>query len=742
MEQYEKDRTSYENNYKLVNCLKYLNMPEETELIREEMHKLYPLTESMWLDWIKDAKRDAKDTDGIHKVLSLYERASADYLSIAIWKSFVEYTVELFDNQWENMDRVNVTRANLKKAVTATKWHMAQSHEIWNSYIEFQVNWLEHLESPTPEQIQQVMKDYIERLATLHTDHENTFSQYSTFNTKWDNDNYEKNMVKANQVYAKTKKAMNELEQYELRLAESGYSLDMFYQYIETMKLKDKAFLNYTQNLYERAVALYCTDVALWDDYIVFLLDRARIPVVLETVTKRAIRNCPWSGVLIGHHVRSLEARDANPLDILRVFDAAKTNETLMSSQEDYIALYLAKSDYFRRRVGMENHGLDSDDITRDPLSELRLTLMEGITNQEKSFKSMDPYFRLERYYSFVEVKCTTHGNYDNVRQYWEKVVKKFGKSVEAWLGYIQFERSIEDFAKCKSLFKRAIAKQPDDPDRLMHAWLSMEHEMGSLDSLQDAFVRINKKTKQLVQEWQAATVMEETKQVQEYEKTVREKQKKAQHRQKLKQNKKQARMEWTASQTPAKRKADEMNEDTAIENDHPPADTHVDDTTEPTAPATTESSHVDDTITATATKSSHVDDTTTTTAIESSRVDDTITATTTESSHVDENNNVTAPSSPQSKRRRIESNDNETTSNQSAPRDGRGRGRGRGHKGPGRYLGRGIGRAGRLAMPSTRPTSQNQDEATTTTAGSTAPEETTKPKSQDDFRAMLLGKK
>lgn len=53
---------------------------------------------------------------------------------------------------------------------------------------------------------------------TLHLDHENTFSQYSTFNTKWDNDNYEKNMVKANQVYAKTKKAMNELEQYELRL--------------------------------------------------------------------------------------------------------------------------------------------------------------------------------------------------------------------------------------------------------------------------------------------------------------------------------------------------------------------------------------------------------------------------------------------------------------------------------------------------------------------------------------------
>lgn len=82
-------------------------------------------------------------------------------IAIPIWKSFVEYVLELFDNQWDNKDRVNRTRANLKKAVNATRWHISQvscgfinainaetnillqSQEIWNSYIQFQVEWLE-----------------------------------------------------------------------------------------------------------------------------------------------------------------------------------------------------------------------------------------------------------------------------------------------------------------------------------------------------------------------------------------------------------------------------------------------------------------------------------------------------------------------------------------------------------------------------------------------------------------------
>ncbi|KAI7884372.1 hypothetical protein K492DRAFT_234766 [Lichtheimia hyalospora FSU 10163] len=696
MNELEKDATRYDLHVKLIETLKGLNMPEYLQDAREAMHKLYPLTESMWLDWINDTKSTATDTDGVNKVLSLYEKASEDYLSIPIWKSFVDYVLELFDNQWDNEDRVNDIRVNLKRAVQATKWHISKSQEIWEPFIQFQVKWLEHLKSPSSEQLEQVTQDYFERLCILHTDHESTFSQYSTFNTTWDNANYEKNMVKANKVYSKTKEAMNECDYFELKLSESNYSLDMFYQYIENMKLKDKPMLNYIQNLYERAVALYCTDVGLWDDYIVFLLERARVPVVMGSVTRRAIRNCPWSGVLWAHYARSLEARNANHEDILAVFDAGQENETLVASQEDLICLLLAKCDYYRRRVNMESADTNDDELRLEQVEELRMTIYQCIVYHQEKFQPGDPYFRLERYASYVESEL--FDNYEGAKEIWEGVVKKFGKSVEAWLAYIQFERSKGNSSQCESLFKRAIAKQPDDPERLMHAWLTMEHEIGSLDSMQDALVRMNKKTKLLTREWQAAYALEEARQEQEAEKAIREKQKKAQHRQKLKQNKKQAQSTEQPSRASAKRKAADMDKNAPTETEHPPQVDTVDDTTAPTA---------------------------------------------TESSYVEQDNNATPTSPTETKRRRVETNQEETTSNRSGGRGGRGRGRGRergrGYQGPARHLGRGVGRAGRLAMPSTRSTKQNE-EATVTE--STAQEEPAKPKSQDDFRAMLLGKK
>jgi hypothetical protein len=49
--------------------------------------------------------------------------------------------------------------------------------------------------------------------------------------------------------------------------------LDAYYQYIENEKLAKKMkSLNYVRNLYERAIAVYCTDVGLWEDYICFMV--------------------------------------------------------------------------------------------------------------------------------------------------------------------------------------------------------------------------------------------------------------------------------------------------------------------------------------------------------------------------------------------------------------------------------------------------------------------------------------
>ena len=47
---------------------------------------------------------------------------------------------------------------------------------------------------------------------------EETFNNYSTFNTNFDNQNYEESMLKANKLYSKIKAAAEVRDQYELQL--------------------------------------------------------------------------------------------------------------------------------------------------------------------------------------------------------------------------------------------------------------------------------------------------------------------------------------------------------------------------------------------------------------------------------------------------------------------------------------------------------------------------------------------
>ncbi|KAI9319735.1 hypothetical protein BX666DRAFT_2024808 [Dichotomocladium elegans] len=677
MEELEADKTRYDLHVRLIELLKQVDMPDQLEVARENLHAIYPLSEALWLDWIKDSEQDRD------KLRQLYEAASKDYLckylvAIPIWKSFVEFAFREFEDQWDDAERVAALRQDLLTAVAATRDHFSKSHEIWNQYIKFETDLLEASasinrgESPDPEKIKEIQRLYLNRLEALHlgicnipmtfeahlltilflmADYQNTFNQYSTFITTYDNANYEENMVKANKVFAKTKAAADDRDMFEIKLAESGYSLDMFYQYIEHEKVTElRPSLNSIRNLYERAVAIYCTDVGLWDDYICFLLERVHLPFVLLHVCERATRNCPWSGTLYAHLTRALEANGSDKETILGILDKALENEALLSSLEDLVTLFLAKCNYLRRQVDWQNP--DDADII-----DLRVAFEEAMAYlDEKHPTQRDPYFRIEQYYAFVEGELLDSP--EKAREIWEKVVLKLGKSTDAWLAYVDFERANRNISKCESLLKRALNKKVDDPQRLMHTWLRIENELGSRDSLEDCIVRVNKKSKVLTREWQAAYAEEEARQEREKEKAIKQKQQKAQHRAKLRQKQR------TSKDQP--QHADEI---------------------EMQQPTTSNKRSAPDTV---------------------------------------ENDEAT-----QTKRARLESElERPARQEMRPPRQNR-------------ILGRGAGRGGRLAGVTRKSQKDTPGIAEVNVGPSEPPAETDqKPKTQDDFRAMLLGRK
>ncbi|KAI9266585.1 hypothetical protein BDA99DRAFT_506099 [Phascolomyces articulosus] len=679
MEELAQDETRYDLHVRLIELLQQMNMEDELEQARKKMHDIYPLTEAMWLAWLEDAKKKADTENGDDYVRGLFEDAFGDYFSIAIWESFVDYILNKFNNQWDNDVAVQQTRDDLLRACKATEHHISKSQIIWNKLIDFETHDFkkndedENMEKDIdPEQLERIKQLYRDRLDTLHTSCEQTFNDYSTFNTKHDNENYEANMIKGNKLYSKVKAAVDARDQFELKLEQSNNALETFYEYIGSERtINDRFSLNLTCNLYERAITIYCTDVQLWDNYISFLLEHARFPILLVSVSRRSIRNCPWSGTLWAHYARSLEANNSDKEVIIAVFDAALQDKNLMSSLEDMVTLFRAKCDYLRRDI-------DWSEPSEDDEVDLRLAFEEALVYLDEQFpKTPDPYFRIERYYAFVESNLLD--NETKAREIWEnRVIRKLGRHTDAWLAYIEFERSCGNINKCQSLYKRAIQKNVDDPQRLTNAWLTLEHEIGSLDTLQDALVKVKQKENVLVHQWQEQIAYMEIKKEKDEEKMIKQKKAKAQHRLQSKARQKERR----AQQYQASKQEEVVQKDSdGFKIPVSPRKRRASSTSDEGAPTPTIVKK---------TKTDHDD---------------------TEAAQQKETIETKGQSSSSTSGDRSNSN-----------RGGRGRGRGRGR---GKF---GLGFNPRKS----RTTEQEQPTQPTETA----------PKTQDDFRAMLLKKK
>ncbi|KAI8877320.1 hypothetical protein K501DRAFT_43393 [Backusella circina FSU 941] len=336
----------------------------------------------------------------------------------------------------------------------------------------------------------------------MHMDCEETFSLYSSFISAWKSDaNYEETMIRANKIYAKTKAEAEKRDWYEMELINTGYALDTFYQYIEKEK-ELKPQLNYIRSLYERAIAVYCTDQVLWNDYILYLMERAHVLSFLKALALRAIRNCPWSGMMRAHLARFMESNHDERDDIIDVFDEAVQNKLLLSSMEDLITILLAKCDYERRQIDWS----DPDD---EQVLNLQVAFHEALQYLEEAFPGQtDPYYRIEKYFAFIQDKRL--GNTDDARTLWETIIKKHGKDTEAYIQYIYFERDHGDYEKCASLFKLGLQKRVDNPARLVDVWSTIEREGGTVESMEECLVRSNRVSKFMQHKWQAQSVQME----------------------------------------------------------------------------------------------------------------------------------------------------------------------------------------------------------------------------------------
>ena len=72
-----------------VSVLRKCKLREKLRSARQSMQERYPLTESLWLEWLEDEVA-ALDQTKAADILELFQIAVKDYLSVQIWAAYVK----------------------------------------------------------------------------------------------------------------------------------------------------------------------------------------------------------------------------------------------------------------------------------------------------------------------------------------------------------------------------------------------------------------------------------------------------------------------------------------------------------------------------------------------------------------------------------------------------------------------------------------------------------------------------
>ncbi|KAI9197256.1 uncharacterized protein BJ171DRAFT_520386 [Polychytrium aggregatum] len=516
----------YELHIKRIRLLQSTAEPNRLQGAREAMSTYYPLTEDLWLEWIDDLCRLDSSISGKQAAAALFDRAIQDYFSVRVWAAYLrfvcnEYLVShglklvhediddsddedgdegdedhlshdgelgirkhpyLVSDRWIALDQV---REVCGRAVNAVELHPTEGQQVWTIHFRFEVRLLENGQSS----VETVRHVLLKRLQVPHQEIDETFSKYSSFETKYDGANYEKRLRSAQPSYSKAKAEFEAREPYERRLSESKLGLAEFVDYIDYEKTVKPVNKMRVRLLFERAVTVHCLHPMPWDLFISFLMANMRIANVILSVANRAVRNCSWSVDLWGHLLRAQE-EFATTEEVEDTFRRAIGFLSANSNIDDLVKICEARIAFHRRRLTA-----GPGHLNQEAMDTIRQIYQDSISSIAQHLPPGDPYYRLQR--SWIRLEHRVFGETDRARSLYKELVEQNSKSSTLWLDYIEFMRNLGAAAsEIVGLFKVAVNHKTDWPETIFTAWLSFEQESGSIESYYEAYNRIKKETR------------------------------------------------------------------------------------------------------------------------------------------------------------------------------------------------------------------------------------------------------
>ncbi|XP_061116092.1 squamous cell carcinoma antigen recognized by T-cells 3 [Conger conger] len=462
-----------------VDLIKLLR--QEGELLRlrrarQKMSELFPLTEEIWLDWLKDEIRMTEEEPNRDKVNELFEKAVKDYICPEIWLEYAQYSIGGMGAPG-GIERV---RAIFERALTAVGLHMTKGAAVWEAFREFE-NAIMSTMQPPPGSVaareqQELLNTQLGRIHTLFRrqlaiplmDMDATYAEYE----EWS----DKDMPET--VLAQYKKASQHMEASkpfeEALLVAEPPKLAEYQAYIDYEQQEgDPARI---QIIFERALAENCLVPDMWAKYTKYLDRQLKIRDLVLSSHDRAVRNCPWTMGLWKNYILALERHGAEHQTVSEIFEKALNAGFIQAT--DYVDIWQAYLDYLRRRVDF------SKESSRE-LEELRTAFTRALDYmkqdvEERFSESGDPSCTIMQIWARVEaLHCK---NMQKARELWDSIMMKGNaKYANMWLEYYNLERSYGDSLHCRKALHRAVQCTADYPEHVCEVLLLFERVEGSL---------------------------------------------------------------------------------------------------------------------------------------------------------------------------------------------------------------------------------------------------------------------
>uniref|UniRef100_A0A671N6G1 Squamous cell carcinoma antigen recognized by T-cells 3-like n=1 Tax=Sinocyclocheilus anshuiensis TaxID=1608454 RepID=A0A671N6G1_9TELE len=515
----------YNCHVDLIKLLRQEGKLHRLRKARQKMSELFPLTEEIWLDWLKDEIRLTEDESDREKVYELFERAVKDYVCPEIWLEYVQYSIGGMGAQG-GIERV---RSIFERALTAVGLHMTKGATIWEAYREFEIL--------LKAQLERIHTLFRRQLAVPLMDMEGTYAEYSD----WADDGVPE------MVPCQYRRALQQLEKCkpfeEALLVSETPKLAEYQAYIDfEMKEGDPARV---QIIFERALVENCLVPDLWIKYTTYLDRQLKIKDLVLSAYERAVRNCPWTMGLWKSYLLALERHEADHQTVTDVFEKALNAGFIQAT--DYVEIWQSYLDYLRRRVDFK--------WSRE-LDELRAAFARSLDYlkqdvEERFSESGDLSCTIMQIWARIEaLHCK---NMQKARELWDSIMTKGNaKHANMWLEYYNLERSYGDASHCRKALHRAVQCTSDYPEHVCDVLLSFERVEGSLEdwdaAVQKTETKINRVIEQRVAEKEALQ--------------ARQEEEKAEHRRKAKADKKGQKKSQKANRMGDKRKAEDEYEE------------------------------------------------------------------------------------------------------------------------------------------------------------------------------------